>query len=298
MEHDYILSCESTVDIPYSYVTGRGMPVLFYHYSVEGKEYDDDMGRDPDGLKKFYGFIDAGHIPSTSQLNPYQYEEFLRGLLQQGDVVHVCLGTGMTTSYNNAVTAAGILREEFPDRKLAVIDSTCSCGGYGMFVDYLADLRDEGKSMDELVAWAEANKHKLFHEFYNEDLRYFRRTGRMSGPAAGLAMVINIVPKMRLNYDGRIIAYGKVRGKKNAIKGCVQTMLENASGGRDYRGKCFINDARNKGDAALLRDALIEAFPNLNEDNIRMGDIGTIIASHCGPGTLSFYFMSDGDRPE
>ena len=73
MSNNYILSCESTVDLPYEYVSGRGIPVLFYTYSVDGKTYVDDMSRDPDALPRFYEMLRGEHLPMTSQVNEVQY---------------------------------------------------------------------------------------------------------------------------------------------------------------------------------------------------------------------------------
>ena len=142
MQHTFILSCESTVDLPYSYVSGRGIPVLFYSYSIDGVDYPDDMLRDPAALPHFYKLLDEGKMPSTSQLNEFAYEEFFEPLVQQGDVLHIAFGSGMTSSVQNAELAAQRLREKYPDRTICVIDSLCSSSGYGMLVDYAADLRD------------------------------------------------------------------------------------------------------------------------------------------------------------
>ena len=138
---DFILSCESTVDLPYSYVSGRNIPVIFYSYIVDGVSYVDDMGRNEDALPLFYDFIKQGKLPTTSQLNEFLYYDFFRDLLQKGDVLHIAFGSGMTPSVGNAYKAAEKLREEFPDRKLVIIDSLCSCSGYGLLVDIAADLR-------------------------------------------------------------------------------------------------------------------------------------------------------------
>lgn len=146
MAQTFILSCESTVDLPYSYIEGRGIPVLFYHYTVNGQDYVDDMGRDPEGLTKFYARIAQGALPSTSQLNTYDYMSFLESLLAQGDVLHIAFGSGMTKSVERAQEAAQALREKYPNRRLVVIDSTCSSSGYGMLVDDAADLRDRGEA--------------------------------------------------------------------------------------------------------------------------------------------------------
>ena len=105
MWENFILSCESTVDLPYSYVSGRNMPVLFYSYLIDGQEYPDDMGRDPEALPRFYRFLEEGKMPSTSRTNVFKYTEFLTELLKKGDVLHIAFGSGMTPSVKNALAA-------------------------------------------------------------------------------------------------------------------------------------------------------------------------------------------------
>ncbi|MBO6013859.1 MAG: DegV family protein [Oscillospiraceae bacterium] len=292
VSEDYILSCESTVDLPFSYVDGRKIPVLFYTYTVDGSEYTDDMGRDPAELEKFYGFIADGKIPKTAQLNVYNYLAFFRPLLEKGNVLHIAFGTGMTNSVVNAYEAAEILKGEFPERKLVVIDSYCSSSGYGLLVDLAADLRDEGKSLEETADWVRAHAKKIHHQFFTVDLQYFRRSGRMSGPAAAIATILNICPIMRLNNAGQIIAYGKVRGKKAAIAETVKMMAAHAEGGTAYSSKCFICNSNCLEDALALKEAVEAAFPAL-KDRVRICDIGAIIASHCGPGTVAVFFVGD-----
>ncbi len=295
MTKKYQLSCESTVDMPYAVVHERGIPVLFYSYSVDGTDYADDMCRDPEALKRFYQFIADGKIPKTSQINVFQYCEYFRSLLPQGDVLHINFGSGMTPSVNNAMEAAKQLREEFPDRRVVVVDSLCSSSGYGMLVDLAADRWEAGMELDELVRWLEENRNHVHHQFFTSDIQYFRRSGRMSGPAAAIATILNICPILRINAEGRIIAYSKVRGKKAAIRTTVEAMEQNALGGLQYDGKCFISHANAPEEAEELRLLVEERFPQL-KGKIRTFDIGTIIASHCGPGTVALYFMGT-DRP-
>ena len=292
MERRFILSCESTVDLPFSYVDGRDILVLFYSYMVDGQEYPDDMLRDPDALRRFYAFLDAGKMPSTSQLNEAAYEEFFDEQLQKGDLLHIAFGSGMTKSVFNAERAAETVRARHPGRKLVVIDSLCSSSGYGLLCDCAADLRDEGKSLEEVQGWVMAHRSRIHHQFYSTRLDFYRRSGRMSGPTAMLATILNICPIMRLDDGGRIIAYGKVRGKANAVKTTVDTMEAHAEGGRDYAGKCFICHSDCLADAERTRDAVRERFPHI-QGEIRICDIGTIIASHCGPGTVAVFFVGD-----
>ena len=295
-ERQFILSCESTVDLPYAYVAGRDIPILFYTYMIDGKTYVDDMGRDPGSIPAFYRKLDAGALPTTAQLNEVQYEEFLEPLLQKGDVLHIVFGTGMTSSYQCALLAAEALRERHPERKLLLIDSLCSSSGYGMLVDDAADLRDKGAAIEDVAALVDRERPCIHHQFFSTDLKFFRRSGRVSGPAAAIATVLNICPIMRLDDRGRIIAYDKVRGKKAAIARTVDTMEQHAVGGKDYAGKCFVCHSNCLADAEQTAEALRARFPKMQP--IRICDIGCIIAAHAGPGTVAAFFLGDARAPE
>ena len=289
---EFQLSCESTVDLPYSYVSGRNMSVLFYTYSVDGVEYEDDMSRDESARAMFYQFIKDGKKPTTSQINTYRYVEYFRSLLEKGDVLHIAFGSGMTPSVHNAMEAAKILKEEFPDRRLMIIDSLCSSSGYGLLVDIAADLRDRGEDMDSIEQWLLKIRGKVHHNFFVTDLTMLRRGGRVSGPTAAIATVLGICPTLRLNATGHIIAHGKVRGKKNAITATVQSMKENLKGNTNYGCKCFISHANALEDALATKEAIEKVFPKL-KDKVQIFNIGTIIASHCGPGTVALFYVGE-----
>ena len=290
MDRQFTLSCCSTVDLPYSYMESRDIPVLFYTYVVDGVEYDDDMGRDPEALPRFYRFIREGKLPQTSQINVAAYMEFFERLLQKGDLLHIAFTSGQSGSVHNAFLAAEELRAKYPERKLVVIDSLCSSSGYGLLVDSAADLRDQGKSLEEVE-----HRNRVHHQFFSSDMTQFRRTGRVSGAAATVATVLNICPIMRLDDKGAIKAYSKVRGKKKAVETTVNAMEQHAQGGRDYDQRCFVCHSQCPEDAALLITALEERFPHL-KGKIRLCDIGTIIGSHSGPGTVAVFFLGD-ERP-
>lgn len=297
MQAKFVLSCESTVDLPFSYVSERNIPVIFYSYTIDEKEYVDDMLRNPEALPQFYQFLEEDKLPSTSQINEFNYLNFFEQQLQHGDLLHIAFGSGMTQSVRNAELAADELREKYPERKIIVIDSLCSSSGYGMLVDYAADMRDKGCTMEEIERWVIDNRQNIHHQFFSTELKHYRRSGRMSGATAMVATVLGICPIMRLDDKGRIIAYGKVRGKNNAIKATVDAMEAHAQGGRNYTGKCFICHSQCIQDAEKTKAAILERFPHIQGD-VRIVDIGTIIASHCGPGTVAIFFLGDERAPE
>lgn len=295
MERQFTLSCCSTVDLPYSYMAGRDIPVLFYTYVVDGQEYVDDMGRDAEALPRFYHFLEEGKLPQTSQINVGTYLEFFENLLQEGDLLHIAFTSGQSGSVHNAILAADELREKYPDRKIIVIDSLCSSSGYGMLIDTVADMRDAGKSIDEAAKWVMENRNTLHHQFFSSNMTQFRRTGRVSGAAAMVATIMNICPIMRLDAAGAIKAYGKVRGKKKAVEATVEAMAEHAQGGVNYDQRCYVCHSQCPEDAQMLIEALEERFPGV-KGKIRLCDIGTIIGSHSGPGTVAVFFYGD-ERP-
>ena len=174
---------------------------------------------------------------------------------------------------------------------LIVIDSVCSSSGYGMLVDDAYDLMQEGKDIKEIVKWIEENKTKIQHQFYSTDLKYLKRGGRVSGPAATVGSILHLCPLMRLNYAGRIIAYSKVIGKKKAIKSIVDEMEAHAENGLNYAGKVFISNSNCLADAEMCKQEILKRFPNVKE--IKIFDIGTVIASHTGPGTVALFFHGD-----
>ncbi|MBQ2866572.1 MAG: DegV family protein [Clostridia bacterium] len=294
MNYPFIISCESTVDLPYSYVAARDISVLFYSYTMEGKVFEDDMGRNDGAVEAFYQAVKDGKMPTTSQINTYTYLEYFRTLLKDGDVLHIALGSGMTPSVRNAREAAQILKDEFPDRTLIVIDSLGACGGYGMIVDNAADARDKGMSITELEEYILEQVKYQEYQFFSTDLSQFKRSGRVSGVAAAAATILGICPIMHLDATGHIIAYGKVRGKKNAIAETVRTMADRAKGGVKYSGKCFINHSGCLEDALETEKLIRKTFPNLRD--VRILDIGTIIGSHTGVGTVAVFYTGEKEK--
>lgn len=283
----FILSCESTVDLPYSHISQRNIPVIFYTYNIDGVDYQDDMGKDPDSLKNFYKMLDEGAKPTTSQINLESYLEFFKPLVQQANVLHIAFGSGMSSSVFNAQAAAQQLNNQSKN-KIVVIDSTCSCSGYGMLVDSAADLRDEGKSMDEIIAWLNANLHKLHHQFFSTELSFFKRSGRVSATKAFIGTMLGICPIMHLNYDGKIVAYANARGKKKAVLKTISEMVANIPEGTAYSGKCYISHSNFLEFAQEIKEKIMNEFPNIQEPQIF--DIGPVITSHCGPGTVAVFF--------
>ena len=282
----FTLTCESTVDLTFDHLTKRHIPALAYTYTVDGVEYDDDM-RKGNGLAIFYNQLLAGKMPNTSLINLDRYMEFFREQLMEGDLLHICFSSALSQSATNAMKAAEMLKAEFPERKIYVVDSLCACVGYGLFVDTVADLRDEGKDIDYLYDWAQENRVKVQHQFYSTTLTYFRRSGRISGLSALLGNLLKLCPIMRTDIDGKIVVYAKAMSETKALARTLEEVAKTIENGSEYDGKLWIGHSDYISAATKMVEELKKAYPKAN---IRIFDIGPVVASHCGPGTLSVYF--------
>ena len=242
--------------------------------------------------KVLFDAIKGGASARTTQVNAEEYETFFRGYLQQGkDVLHVTLSSGISGTINSAQAAAATLREEFPERKLYIVDSLCASSGYGLFMDKLADLRDEGMGIDELKDWAEANRLRLNHWFFSTDLTQYIRGGRVSKTAGIVGGLLGICPLLHVNNLGQLEPVAKIPSKKLVRREIVKKMEAQAENGLDYSGKCYICQSDIMEDARKVADEVEAKFPHLN-GKVQIYPIGGVIGCHTGPGTVALFFWT------
>lgn len=289
MMGNYIISCCSTADLKKEHFEKRDISYICFHFEVDGKVYEDDLGQSIP-FDKFYKMMEDGAMTKTSQVNADEYEAYFETFLQEGkDILHLCLSSGISGSINSANIAKSNLEERYPDRKIYVVDSLAASSGFGLLMDKVADLRDSGMDIDEVYAWVEANKLKLHHWVFTTDLTYLIRGGRVSKTAGIVGNVLNICPVIEVNVEGKLLNRMKVRTKRKVIQTVVDKMAELAEGGLEYSGKCYISNAACYEDAKAVAELVESRFPNL-DGKVLINDIGTTIGSHTGPGTVALFF--------
>ena len=287
--NDYILSCSSTADLSQPEFDARGIHYIYFHYSIDGVQMYDDLGKTMP-LDQFYQRMQEGADTSTSQINAGEYEAFWEGFLKEGkDVLHVTLSSGISGSYNSAIIARDTLKEKYPERTVRVVDSLGASSGYGLLMDKLADLRDEGKTIDETAKWAEEHRLELQHWFFSTDLTFYIKGGRISKTAGFVGTLMKICPLLVVNSSGKLEARAKVRSKHKVIKEIVDRMIDNAEDGLDYSGKCFLSHSYCPEDAQAVAELVKASFTKLSGEPV-IHDIGTTIGSHTGPGTVALFF--------
>ena len=289
---DFILSCCSTADMPKSFFEERNVAYVCFHFNMDGKDYPDNLGESMP-FPEFYKRIEEGAQPTTSQVNVDEFTNFFEPFLKEGkDILHVSLSSGLSGSFNSASIAARDLMEKYPERTIKVVDSLGASSGFGVLMTYLADLRDEGKSLTEVYDWAEKNKLRVHHWFFSTDLTSYKRGGRISATSAMVGTLLGICPLLNMDNEGHLIPRKKIRTKKKVIEELVNMMKEHVEDGPDYKGYCYISNSACEEDAEKVRD-LVEAYcPNL-KGKVLINSIGTVIGSHTGPGTVALFFLGD-----
>jgi len=292
---NYVLSCCSTADLSHEHFESRNIAYICFHYTMDGVERPDDLGKTMP-FDEFYAAMVAGADTKTSQVTIGEYTEYFEKFLAEGkDILHLSLSSGISGSYNSACNAAKALAEKYPERKIRVIDSLAASSGYGLLMDKLADLRDEGQSLDEVGDWAEENKLKLHHWFFSSDLTFFVKGGRVSKTAGAIGGILGICPLLNVDVNGKLIPREKIRPKKKVINRIVEVMKEHADDGLDYSGKCFISNSDCIEDARAVADLVEAAFPKMN-GKVLINSIGTTIGSHTGPGTVALFYWGDARK--
>ncbi len=286
---NFVLCCDSTADLSKEHFERRDIHYVCFHFFLDGKEYFDDLGQSVP-FDQFYQAMADGAETSTSQVNVDEYINFWKPMLEEGkDILHLCLSSGISGTINSAVNAARILEEDYPDRKIYVVDSLGASSGYGLIMETLADKRDEGMDLEELHTWVEEHKLNMHHWFFSTDLTFFVKGGRISKASGWFGGMLNICPLMNMDNEGHLVPRFKIPGKKKVVREIVKKMGEFADGGYEYAGKCFISNAGCYDDARAVADLIEEQFPNLN-GKVVINSVGTTIGSHTGPGTVALFF--------
>lgn len=289
---NYKITCCSTADMSQEWMETNQIPFAMFHYHLNGKEYPDDLYSSI-SPEEFYKLIIDGAQPVTSQVNTEEYRALFEPFLKQGmDVLHLTLSSGISGTINSANVAKMQLEEEYPERQIIVVDSLGASSGYGMLVLQALDNQKQGMSLSENADWLEKNKLRVHHWFFSTDLTSYIRGGRISKTAGFVGQVLGICPLLNMNCEGRLIPRTKYRGKKQVIRALLQQMEDHAQDGAGYSGRCFISQSFCSTDAEEVARLVEEHFPKL-DGKVLINDIGTVIGSHTGPGTVALFFWGD-----
>ena len=237
--------------------------------------------------KGLYDAIRGGAMPTTSAVNPDGWASFMRPILDEGkDILCMVFSSALSTTYQSAVIAAQELIDEYPQRKIHVVDTLCAALGQGLLVWHACQKRDAGMDLDQVTEWVEENKLHICHWVTVDDLFHLKRGGRVSATTALVGTMLNIKPIINVNDEGKLISVSKARGRKAAMDQLVKKFADHVID----KEMVFIGHGDCPEDAEALAAILREKH---GVQNIQIGYVGAVIGAHTGPGVLVVFFLGD-----
>ena len=286
MEMDYVFMTDSDSDLPYHLKAKYDIPVVYMPYALNGKEYFDDLGQTLDH-KSYYDAMRNGANPVTSALNEESYFEYFEPVLESGkDLLFVAFSSKLSCTLQAASSARLKLLEKYPGRKITIVDTLSISGPMTLLILKAHAMYREGKSMEEVAGWLEANKLRAQAYFTVDDLKYLKRGGRISGAAAAVGTMLDLKPVIIEAKDGTLQAGEKIRGRKKALAYIVDAMMK--ANPDPAESPILILNADAPEDAERVKAAVEQKLPGAE---IMIEPVGPVIGAHAGPGTVALCFI-------
>lgn len=275
---------DSCCDFPTDLYTELDVSVIPLTLEFHGELQDD---RNDDSLKALYDGFRAGERAHTSAINPVRWACAMEEILRAGrDVLAISFSSGLSTTYQSASIAATELRQKYPAQKIVLVDSLSASLGEGLLVWYACQMRDAGKTLDQIAAWLEENKLHLCHWFTVDDLMYLKRGGRLSATTAVVGTMLQIKPVMHVDDEGHLVNVGTARGRRASIEAIAKKLGELGAGYDN--STVFIVHGDCIEDAKYLESLLKTRY---GVKNTLISYVGAVIGAHSGPGTLALFFL-------
>ena len=291
MEMNYVFMTDSDSDLPYHLKAEYNIPVVYMPYALNGKEYFDDLGQTLDH-KSYFDAMRSGANPVTSALNEESYLEYFEPVLKSGkDLLFVAFSSKLSCTLQAAQAARAKLLEEYPDRKITIVDTLSISGPMALLVLKAHEMYRAGTSMEEVAAWLEANKLRAQAYFTVDDLKYLKRGGRISGAAAAVGTMLDLKPVIIEASDGTLQAGEKIRGRKKALAYLVDSMLKAEPDPAE--SPLLILNADAPEDAERMKASIEQKLPGAE---IMIEHVGPVIGAHAGPGTVALCFIGKENR--
>ncbi len=283
----YQIITDSTADLTPELVRELDVQVIPLCYMMEGRTYHNIPGGGELTEEEFYAKLRAGTMSTTTQINSEEFLRVFTPLLEAGqDVLYIAFSSGLSGTCQSALLAREELRRRFPERRLEVFDSLCASMGEGLLVYHAAKLRQEGRDMDQVLAWLKENVLRLCHWFTVDDLNHLKRGGRVSTATALVGTMLGIKPVLHVDNEGHLISVSKVRGRRQSLEALVSRMEETAVNPAEQT--VFISHGDCLEDAQFVAQQVRE---KLGVTQIQIGYIGPVIGAHSGPGTVALFFL-------
>lgn len=283
-----IIFTDSCCDLPIKFVKENNIEVMELRVNLKGEDIPDDLGESIN-YKDFYKLIRNGEIPTTSQVNIGEFQEKFEKYVNEGySIIYIGFSSALSGCINSARLAAENIKLDNENADIRIIDSKSASMGLGLLVFYAAKMLKEGKSRDQIVNWIEENKLRVNHWFTVDDLNHLKRGGRISNSVAIVGRMLSIKPIMHVDNEGRLIPVYKVKGRKKSIKVLQEKIAEKIVNPEEQT--IFISHGDCLEEAEHLKELITS---EIKVKDVIINNIGPVIGSHAGPGTIALFFIGD-----
>ncbi len=279
MNNEIVIYCDSSCDLTVQEYKDLNVKLIPLITTVKEKDYLDRVELQP---SEFYEMLkEDGVVPKTTMINPQRFiEEFKEDMEQHKKIIFLSISSGISSSYNSAEVAKEMT--EYED--LHVIDTIGASVGAGLLLRKTVEMRDNDNTVEEIIEEITFMKNKMEYLFCPGSLEMLKRGGRISSTKAAIGTILSIKPICHFD-KGYIKMFSKIRGEKALIKFYIKFLEDN---GYNPNYKFAIGHANNIKLVNALKEALKEHF---EIDDIIVGEIGAVIGSHTGEGTVTLCFV-------
>ena len=286
----YQLFTDSDTDITPAQAEKLGYKLISMPYSLElDKEIYPYVDFEEFDYHAFYDVLRGGVIPKTFALSPAKYVSYFEPTFKEGnDILYVHFSKAMSGTFNAMNIAIKELEEKYPERKIYTIDTKAITILSYVIVCEIGEMAQKGATVEELIEWSKTEVDKFAVYFYAEDLKFFGRSGRVSGFAAGVGNLLGIKPIINIGADGVMKSVAKAKGKKGANEKLMQYVEDLQD---DIKGhKVIVGHTDALESAKELERKLKEKY---GEDlNTEIVVVNPTTGGHCGPNTIGIAFHS------
>ena len=218
---------DSSANLTTALIKEKDVKVVSLSYIIGEKEYLSYIPEKETDYKSFYDLLRAKEHVKTSLVSYERAEEAIKEAFDGGeDVLYISFASSLSGTCAIVARCLEDLKESYPERKAILVDSLCASMGQGLYVCLAADKRSEGATLEETAKYLEDIKMNIVHLFTVDDLFYLKRGGRLSGATAVFGTLLGIKPLLHMDNEGKLVSYGKTRGRKNAINELIKRMGE------------------------------------------------------------------------
>ncbi len=287
--NNYVLFTDVDCDMTPAIAAEYGYHIISMPYSIDGKTiypYEDFEVFD---ARPYYDMLREGTIPTTSAVTPEKYIEYFEPFFKEGkDILYVHFSRAMSATFNNMDKALETLKEKYPERKLYALDTKGISTLCFAMCREVGDMYLAGKSPEEIIEWGKANVDNYAFYMFVDDLKFFRRSGRVGGLAGTVGTLLGIRPIICVNSEGKMLSIGKEKGRNKAVARVMQYVRELGDNIADHR--IYIGNSDAPEFVEMLREELIREYgENLN---IEVVMVNPTPGAHCGPNGAGVVFRS------